>query len=117
MGHLARAVRTPAFLFDPRMTRVVQLVKRNQPLDSVAGNTLIGMLTRLILRKPFHVARAAICQVYRYGAREVAAGMGRCPAVQTPDESPGGFKLDVGVAPGLKGEREVGRGARKAHRH
>src|SRR5437588_2844165 len=30
------------------------------PLDSVAGNTLIGMFTRLTLRKPFHVARAAI---------------------------------------------------------
>src|SRR5437763_6960549 len=29
-------------------------------LDSVAGNTLIGMFTRLILRKPFQVARAAI---------------------------------------------------------
>src|SRR5882724_13289308 len=27
---------------------------------SVAGNTLIGMLTRLILRYPFHVGRAAI---------------------------------------------------------
>src|SRR5216684_7597782 len=31
-----------------------------EPLDSVAGNTLIGMFTRLIFRKPFHVARAAI---------------------------------------------------------
>src|SRR5438445_12014244 len=30
------------------------------PLDSVAGNTLIGMFTRLIFRKPFQVARAAI---------------------------------------------------------
>src|SRR4051812_27359891 len=28
------------------------------PADSVAGNTLIGMFTRLIFRKPFHVARA-----------------------------------------------------------
>src|SRR3954463_15923711 len=27
---------------------------------SVAGNTLIGMFTRLILRYPFHVGRAAI---------------------------------------------------------
>src|SRR4029077_6532695 len=26
--------------------------------DSVAGNTLMGMFTRLIFRKPFHVARA-----------------------------------------------------------
>src|SRR5206468_3228268 len=32
------------------------------PLASVAGNTLIGMFTRLIFRKPFHVARAAINQ-------------------------------------------------------
>src|SRR5260370_34521447 len=31
-----------------------------EPLDSVAGNNLIGMFTRLIVRKPFHVARAAI---------------------------------------------------------
>src|SRR5262252_3167361 len=30
------------------------------PLDSVAGNTLTGMFTRLTFRKPFHVARAAI---------------------------------------------------------
>src|SRR5438270_517847 len=30
------------------------------PLDSVAGNTLIGMFTRLIFRNPFHVALAAI---------------------------------------------------------
>src|SRR5437870_2081661 len=30
------------------------------PLDSVAGNTLIGMFTRLIFRKPFQVGRAAI---------------------------------------------------------
>src|SRR2546422_5351891 len=30
------------------------------PLDSVAGNTLIGMFTRLIFRNPFQVARAAI---------------------------------------------------------
>src|SRR6186713_1002135 len=29
-------------------------------LDSVAGNTLIGMLTRLTRRNPFHVALAAI---------------------------------------------------------
>src|SRR5437867_6833175 len=28
--------------------------------DSVAGNTLTGMLTRLTFRKPFHVARAAM---------------------------------------------------------
>src|SRR5215831_17459704 len=28
--------------------------------DSVAGNTLIGMFTRLIFRKPFQVALAAI---------------------------------------------------------
>src|SRR6185295_18425242 len=34
-------------------------------LDSVAGNTLIGMFTRLIFRKPFHVARAAIDSLYR----------------------------------------------------
>ena len=30
------------------------------PLDSVAGNTLMGMVTRLIFRKPFQVARAAM---------------------------------------------------------
>ena len=30
------------------------------PLDSVAGNTFIGMLTRLIFRNPFQVDRAAI---------------------------------------------------------
>src|SRR6516225_1579632 len=30
-------------------------------LDSVAGNTLMGMFTRLILRYPFQVALAAIC--------------------------------------------------------
>src|SRR6188474_758965 len=30
------------------------------PLDSVAGNTFIGMFTRLTFRKPFHVALAAI---------------------------------------------------------
>src|SRR5712691_8905695 len=36
-----------------------------EPLDSVAGNTLIGMFTRLIFRKPFHVARAAIGLSYR----------------------------------------------------
>src|SRR3989442_13461242 len=35
------------------------------PLDSVAGNTLIGMFTRLIFRKPFQVARAAITVSYR----------------------------------------------------
>src|SRR4051812_16678812 len=35
-------------------------LKEIDPLDSVAGNTLIGMFTRLIFRKPFHVARAAI---------------------------------------------------------
>src|SRR5687768_628478 len=33
--------------------------------DSVAGNTFTGMLTRLTLRKPFHVARAAIRELYR----------------------------------------------------
>jgi hypothetical protein len=32
------------------------------PLDSVAGNTLIGMFTRLIFRKPFQVARAAMIE-------------------------------------------------------
>jgi hypothetical protein len=37
-----------------------------EPLDSVAGNTLIGMFTRLIFRKPCHVARAAIAIVYRH---------------------------------------------------
>src|SRR5204863_8654824 len=31
-----------------------------EPLDSVAGNTLIGMFTRLIFRKPFQVGRAAM---------------------------------------------------------
>src|SRR5256885_12263674 len=35
------------------------------PADSVAGNTLIGMFTRLIFRNPFHVARAAIGLFYR----------------------------------------------------
>src|SRR5204862_1361074 len=35
------------------------------PLDSVAGNTLMGMFTRLILRKPFQVARAAIAFTLR----------------------------------------------------
>src|SRR5918996_6267274 len=34
--------------------------------DSVAGNTLTGMLTRLTLRNPFHVGRAAICELYRF---------------------------------------------------
>src|SRR4029453_15329838 len=35
------------------------------PLDSVAGNTLMGMFTRLILRKPFQVARGAMSTSYR----------------------------------------------------
>jgi hypothetical protein len=35
-------------------------LKEIEPLDSVAGNTLIGMFTRLIFRKPFQVARALI---------------------------------------------------------
>src|SRR5687767_13044401 len=30
--------------------------------DSVAGNTLTGIVTRLTLRWPFHVGRAAICE-------------------------------------------------------
>src|SRR5262245_56812051 len=34
-------------------------LKEIDPLDSVAGNTLIRMFTRLIFRKPFQVARAA----------------------------------------------------------
>src|SRR5436309_6569176 len=35
-------------------------LKEIVPLDSVAGNTLMGMFTRLIFRKPFQVAREAI---------------------------------------------------------
>src|SRR5215210_2294476 len=34
--------------------------------DSVAGNTFTGMLTRLTLRNPFHVALAAIRELYRF---------------------------------------------------
>src|SRR5918993_3678447 len=36
------------------------------PLDSVAGNTLMGMFTRLTFKKPFQVALAAIWLLYRY---------------------------------------------------
>src|SRR5205085_12026116 len=46
------------------------------PLDSVAGNTLIGMFTRLILRKPFQVARAAILLTLRSWLW--ALGLGPC---------------------------------------
>src|SRR5262249_46385884 len=58
------------------------------PLDSVAGNTLIGMFTRLILRKPFQVARAAIQGVYRtldfvsfVPVTEIEAGTGEVDVV------------------------------------
>src|ERR1051326_5084224 len=40
---------------------------------SVAGNTLIGMLTRLILRYPFHVGRAGML-----GFSPIASVFDRC---------------------------------------
>src|SRR5688572_17365433 len=40
-------------------------LKERVAADSVAGNTFTGMLTKLTLRKPFHVARAAIRELYR----------------------------------------------------
>src|SRR5438034_6470903 len=43
-------------------------LKEIVPLDSVAGNTLIGMFTRLIFRKPFQVGRAAMA--YLLSAQE-----------------------------------------------
>src|SRR5262245_42967933 len=52
------------------------------PLDSVAGNTLIGMFTRLIFRKPFHVARAAIGLFYRRN-RGTPKGV-PCPSTSRP---------------------------------
>src|SRR5947208_10559204 len=50
------------------------------PLDSVAGNTLIGMFTRLIFRKPFQVALAAMASFYRSNC-EPAEGR-RVPALR-----------------------------------
>jgi hypothetical protein len=35
-------------------------------LDSVAGNTLMGMFTRLTFKNPFQVALAGIWLLYRY---------------------------------------------------
>ena len=47
---LALARRTPALLLDARLALGVELVEADRRGDSVAGNTLTGMLTRLTLR-------------------------------------------------------------------
>jgi hypothetical protein len=39
------------------------------PFDSVAGNTLMGMFTRLIFRNPFQVARAAMVEIELHAGR------------------------------------------------
>src|ERR671911_233270 len=57
--------------------------------DSVAGNTFTGMLTRLTLRKPFHVARAAIRELYRFSGPGGLGGLRPYPIRPvTPDRAP-----------------------------
>src|SRR5215212_976567 len=60
------------------------------PADSVAGNTLIGMLTRLTLRNPFHVALAATVTSFinTHGAPPPCAAV-----AYAPDLGPGTFCL------------------------
>src|SRR3954452_19754168 len=56
-------------------------LKEIVPLDSVAGNTLIGMFTRLIFRKPFQVARTAIVVTRKRSYRlHMATPTGTAPA-------------------------------------
>src|SRR4030095_15653869 len=71
-------------------------LKEIVPADSVAGNTLIGMFTRLIFRNPFQVARAAIVALLSVDTPEIWRLVGRAglqprlevPLKQRPDAAP-----------------------------
>ena len=59
-GHFTLALRAPPLLLDARLALGVELVEESVAADSVAGNTRIGMFTRLTFRNPFHVDRTAM---------------------------------------------------------
>ena len=61
--HLAVAVRAPALLLNAGLAFAVRLVEGDRSDRLGRRNTLIGMFTRLISRKPFQVARAAIARL------------------------------------------------------
>src|ERR1041384_5555335 len=72
--------------------------------ESVAGNTRIGMFTRLILRKPFQVGRAAIESPplgnYRSNGDQKRMGCsdlhGSTPNIQLPGKTFARLPLGVG---------------------
>src|SRR6187549_3395036 len=87
--------------------------------DSVAGNTLTGMLTRLTFRKPFQVGRAGMHGVYRVCTRFALDGVVFGPGAEVqarashpegvfanliPQHLPG---LSVEVARNLEPPRDV----------